>query len=94
MSLKIVITGGAGFLGSSLARALLQRGEAAGPDGKLAEIRQIMLVDLVPPDRVERLPEPSRESLLAVAVPRIELAAFEASTGAKLRLALARIATT
>jgi len=59
----------------------------------LARAPVALLVDLVSPDRIERLPEPSRESLLEVAVPRIELAAFEASSSAKLRLALARNAT-
>jgi HPr kinase/phosphorylase len=52
-----------------------------------------LLVDLVPPQRLERLPEPARESLLGVALPVLALAPFEASASAKLRLALAQIAT-
>jgi len=48
MALKIAITGGAGFLGSSLARALLQRGTAAGPDNVMTEIGELVLIDLVP----------------------------------------------
>ena len=49
-----------------------------------------LLVDLVPPDRIERLPERSRETLLGVDLPVVALAPFEASAPAKLRLALAR----
>jgi serine kinase of HPr protein (carbohydrate metabolism regulator) len=51
-----------------------------------------LLVDLVRPEEVERMPEPAHETLQDVALPRLALAAFEASTVAKLRLALARIA--
>ena len=52
-----------------------------------------LLVDLVPPQRIERLPEPAREAMLGIDLPVLALAPFEASAGAKLRLALAQIAT-
>ncbi|MCW5774787.1 MAG: aldolase, partial [Rhodospirillaceae bacterium] len=43
-----------------------------------------LLVDLVAADGVERLPEPAREDVLGVALPRIALAPFEPSAPAKL----------
>jgi serine kinase of HPr protein (carbohydrate metabolism regulator) len=48
-----------------------------------------LVIDLVQPKDVERLPEPSSASLLGVMVPRLALAAFEASAAAKVRLAMA-----
>ncbi|MDO8975573.1 HPr kinase/phosphorylase [Reyranella sp.] len=58
----------------------------------LARATIVLLVDLVPPDRIERLPDRSRETLLGVDLPVVALAPFEASAPAKLRLALARTA--
>lgn len=52
-----------------------------------------LIVDLVAADRVERLPEPARCSLLDVETPLIRLAAFEASAPAKLRLAVSALKT-
>src|SRR5579883_303036 len=52
-----------------------------------------LVVDLVPPERLERLPEPQRCELLGVSVPLIALAPFEASAPAKLRLALRALGT-
>ena len=46
--MHIVITGGAGFLGSRLARQLLQRGTLTGRDGQPQEIKRITLLDVVP----------------------------------------------
>lgn len=46
--MKVVITGGAGFLGRRLARALLARGRLAGQDGAEREIERLVLLDLVP----------------------------------------------
>ena len=52
-----------------------------------------LLVDLVPPDRVERMPDRQREEVLAVALPTLAIAPFEASATTKLILAMAQIAT-
>jgi serine kinase of HPr protein (carbohydrate metabolism regulator) len=49
-----------------------------------------LLVDLVPADRIERLPEPQTETLLDITLPRLDLAPFEASAVQKLYLALMR----
>ena len=43
--MKVVITGGGGFIGSKLARALLARGTLAGPDGAQRKITRLLLAD-------------------------------------------------
>lgn len=47
--MRIVITGGAGFLGRRLAERLLRRGKLAGPDGKERDIETLTLFDAVAP---------------------------------------------
>jgi nucleoside-diphosphate-sugar epimerase len=51
--MRVVITGGSGFLGSALARALISRGFLRGRSGKREEIRELVAVDV----------EPARESV-------------------------------
>lgn len=53
------------------------------PEAKLA-----LVADLVPRRAVARLPEPETVTLMGIALPRIDLAPFEASAPAKLRLAV------
>ena len=43
--MKIIITGGGGFLGSGLATTLLNRGELNGPSGDQEPIEEIVLID-------------------------------------------------
>ena len=58
------------------------------PSDASAEV--VLLVDLVRPEEIERNPpEKPTETLLGIPVPRLALAAFEASAAAKLRLAVA-----
>ncbi len=45
--MKVLITGGAGFLGRRLAAQLLARGELAGPNGAPERIDELLLLDVV-----------------------------------------------
>jgi serine kinase of HPr protein (carbohydrate metabolism regulator) len=49
-----------------------------------------LVVDLVSPGTVERLPDAAQRTYLGIALPLVALAPFEASATAKLRLALTR----
>ena len=77
---------------AAIAGLIEVRGVGILPVASLDEARLALIVDLVAPQHVERLPEPSSETILGVSLPRIALAPFEASTPAKLRLALAALA--
>ena len=43
--MKVIITGGGGFLGSQLCQKLLERGALTGPSGNREAIREIVLFD-------------------------------------------------
>lgn len=58
----------------------------------MAQAPIALLVDLVAPKHIERLPEPARESVLGLDLPVLALTPFETSALAKLRLALTQIA--
>jgi nucleoside-diphosphate-sugar epimerase len=48
MTMKVLITGGAGFLGQRLARELLARGALTDSQGRAQRFDQLVLVDVVP----------------------------------------------
>jgi nucleoside-diphosphate-sugar epimerase len=47
--MRVVITGGAGFLGSRLAGEILERGSLTDRSGNVRAVREIVLADVVPP---------------------------------------------
>jgi len=51
--------------------------------------RLALIADLVAVQHVERLPEPSGETIFGLTIPRVAVAPFEVSAPIKLRLALA-----
>ncbi len=53
-----------------------------------AESPVVLVIDLVAPDTVERMPEPARCNYLGIDLPLLSLAPFEASSPAKVRLAV------
>ena len=56
--LKVVITGGTGFIGQRLAQALLQKGRLTGSDGAQQPIDEMLLFDMAAP--AERPASPAR----------------------------------
>ena len=51
--MKVLITGGGGFLGNRLVQALLGRGVLANPDGRVSGISQITVLDVAFPSQDE-----------------------------------------
>ena len=75
---------------AAIAGRMEVRGIGVIPMPYLANAEVVLLVDLVPPDAVERMPEPSLHRLGRFDVPALALAPFEASAAAKIRLAVRR----
>ena len=63
--MKVVITGGMGFLGQRLARALLNRETLTGASGEQERIDEMILFDAVVPDQPPAGLEDERVSLAA-----------------------------
>jgi HPr kinase/phosphorylase len=82
---RLLATAPAGIRGKLEVRGVGIVGVKALPQCEL-----VLVVDLVPPEAVERLPEPGATALLAgVELPLIRLAPFEGSAPIKLALAVA-----
>lgn len=79
---------------TTLAGLIEARGVGIVPVGAVASAPLALVVDLVAPDHVPRLPDPSTCEIAGIAIAHVRLAPFEASAPAKVRLALAVAAGT
>lgn len=81
-----VIAGFPAAAPQSLRGRIELRGIGIAPAPHVAEAPLVLVIDLVPPDAVERLPEPAAVELAGVTLPLLRLTAFEPSAAAKVRL--------
>src|SRR6267142_4603550 len=83
--MKVLITGGGGFIGSKLAQALLARGTLADSDGRPRKISRLVLADQAFPD----LPADARLEKLAgdISDPQFAARAIAPDTDAIFHLA-------
>lgn len=83
--MKVVVTGGAGFLGQRLAAKILERGRLNGPDGQEHPIDELVLVDVVqaPPFADARV----RQIVGDISDPNLLASAIDTDTGSIFHLA-------
>ena len=58
--MKVVITGGCGFIGLRLAQSLLEKGELTAPSGISEPIDELLLFDMQPPPQLPPTSHPAR----------------------------------
>jgi HPr kinase/phosphorylase len=92
---QVVLRPSGGFLRASpprqIAGLLEVRGVGIVKKPYITKVPVALLIDLVTPDLVPRLPDATTDTLLDVDLPVLRLAPFEASTPTKIELALSSL---
>jgi HPr kinase/phosphorylase len=92
---RVIVTRESDFLSICAPPAIVGQLEVRGigiikPPATRAIARLCLIVDLVAPDAVPRMPDASDETVLGLSIPRMDLTPFEASAPLKLALAISR----
>lgn len=86
--MRVVITGGAGFLGKLLAAKILERGALTDAQGRSREISELVLVDMAPAKNEAWIDDSRVSQVIGDVADRSVLAqAMEANTGSVFHLA-------